>query len=246
MPLSRLFVPLVVLAVLFGSETPSASAAPAGDVDCSGIVDSVDALHLLRHIAGLPVTQSEPCPDIGSELAGQDLAIATPSGPPVPAGSQIQAPRQEPQTSMVDQIHLSWLGDPATTMTVMWHTPSAANPAKVQYGPRTGRESVTAGTTSESTGEGYLHTVTLTGLTPGSTYHYRVSGDDGLWSTDHSFRTAPLAEGEFRFLAAADMGTPRDGEHLKSVAVSEAMAARARGGLHSGRRRLLVCQRESR
>jgi hypothetical protein len=34
------------------------------DVDCNGSVNSVDALKLLRHNAGLSVAQSEPCPNI--------------------------------------------------------------------------------------------------------------------------------------------------------------------------------------
>ncbi len=38
-----------------------------GDVDCDGDVDSVDALKVLRHVAGLGVTQTEPCPDIGAD-----------------------------------------------------------------------------------------------------------------------------------------------------------------------------------
>jgi hypothetical protein len=42
------------------------SANPMGDVDCSGVVNSVDALLVLRHSAGLGVTQGEPCTDVGS------------------------------------------------------------------------------------------------------------------------------------------------------------------------------------
>jgi hypothetical protein len=38
----------------------------AGDVDCSGGVNSIDALKLSRHVAGLSVAQTEPCPDIGT------------------------------------------------------------------------------------------------------------------------------------------------------------------------------------
>ncbi len=36
-----------------------------GNVDCNNAVNSVDALKVLRYSVGLPVTQSEPCLDIG-------------------------------------------------------------------------------------------------------------------------------------------------------------------------------------
>jgi hypothetical protein len=40
-------------------------------VDCNGIVNSVDSLKVSRHAAGLSVSQTEPCPNIGSGvLAG--------------------------------------------------------------------------------------------------------------------------------------------------------------------------------
>jgi hypothetical protein len=40
-----------------------------GDVDCSLAVNSVDALKLLRHVAGLSVSQTEPCPDVATDVA---------------------------------------------------------------------------------------------------------------------------------------------------------------------------------
>ena len=39
-----------------------------GDVDCSGIIDVIDALKLLRFDAGLSVLKPEECPDIGDEV----------------------------------------------------------------------------------------------------------------------------------------------------------------------------------
>ena len=54
-PLSDLNVALVPL-----------SATQAWDVDCDGDVDAVDSLKLLRHIVGLSVSQTDPCPEIGS------------------------------------------------------------------------------------------------------------------------------------------------------------------------------------
>jgi hypothetical protein len=38
------------------------------DVDCSGGRNAADALKILRHVAGLPVSQSEPCVNIGDEI----------------------------------------------------------------------------------------------------------------------------------------------------------------------------------
>ena len=37
-----------------------------GDVDCSGSVTFVDALKILRYVAQLPVSQTEPCPDVAA------------------------------------------------------------------------------------------------------------------------------------------------------------------------------------
>jgi hypothetical protein len=44
-----------------------------GDVDCSGGVNSVDALKVLRFGAGLGVSQSDPCVDLGQTLPNTEL-----------------------------------------------------------------------------------------------------------------------------------------------------------------------------
>lgn len=38
------------------------------DVDCGGVVDAVDALKVLRHVAGLPVQQPDDCPEMEQEV----------------------------------------------------------------------------------------------------------------------------------------------------------------------------------
>ena len=48
---------------------PPASAAGTpllGDVNCDGVVDTLDALAILRKVAVLPVYQVLPCPTIGA------------------------------------------------------------------------------------------------------------------------------------------------------------------------------------
>ena len=45
---------------------PTAEAPVKGDLDCSGTVTALDALHILRYIAELPVTLPPGCAAIGS------------------------------------------------------------------------------------------------------------------------------------------------------------------------------------
>ena len=49
-------------------DVSGASLHPWGDVDCSGAVDPIDSLKLLRSDAGLSVTQADGCPEIGSTV----------------------------------------------------------------------------------------------------------------------------------------------------------------------------------
>ncbi len=89
----------------------------------------------------------------------------------------------------VSQVHLSWQHDPASSMTVMWSSDNSHSPPMVEYGETTMYGSMTAGVDTVH-GEP-IHTVELTGLTPDTLYHYRVSDDGGLWSQDYTFRTTP-------------------------------------------------------
>lgn len=51
------------------SVTPSGAAQILwGDIDCDGDLDSVDALGILRSVAGLPVNQQPQCPEIGESV----------------------------------------------------------------------------------------------------------------------------------------------------------------------------------
>lgn len=50
------------------SSAPTPVARLHGDIDCDGDVDAVDALVLLRHVAALPLGQSESCPEVGETV----------------------------------------------------------------------------------------------------------------------------------------------------------------------------------
>ncbi len=81
--------------------------------------------------------------------------------------------------------------DAATTMGIAWTTDSEADPTTVEYGLDASYGQSRDGTAFRASGPlAVVHEVTLTGLQPNTTYHYRVGGP-GSWSEDHSFTTAP-------------------------------------------------------
>jgi len=107
-----------------------------------------------------------------------------------------------------DQVHLAWVDDPATTLTVVWRTAATASPSLLEY--REAGESawqLQVGARRSSGTTGTLHQVDLTGLVPDTAYEYRVRGDDGAWSPAFTTRTAPRAGGTaFDAVYVADTG----------------------------------------
>ncbi len=108
---------VVISGSFFGAGTVSSENAPVeaagafspggvegiiqGDVDCGKNVTPVDSLKVLRHDAGLPVQQDEPCPDIGTVIpAGEG-----PLGPQGPAGPQgEQGPQGAPGITDIEVV----------------------------------------------------------------------------------------------------------------------------------------------
>jgi acid phosphatase type 7 len=107
-----------------------------------------------------------------------------------------------------DQVHLAWVGDPSTTLTVVWRTLNTATLSKVQYrllGSTAWLEATGAERTSGTTGK--LHQVNLSGLKPSTAYEYRVQADGGTWSKVYSTRTAPpRGPADFDVIYFADTG----------------------------------------
>ena len=71
LPVDRALRYVAQLSVAQGPDCPLIGAEVAsffGDVDCSGAVNSVDALKILRYVAQLSVAQTEPCADINQPL----------------------------------------------------------------------------------------------------------------------------------------------------------------------------------
>ncbi|MEB3212608.1 MAG: metallophosphoesterase family protein [Leptolyngbyaceae bacterium] len=129
-----------------------------------------------------------------------------------------------------DQIHLSWVGDPTTTMTAMWHTYRQDTPSLIQYRP-VGEEEwlMEVGMPTLTHPEGLIHTVTLHHLSPDSAYEYRIKADyyGNNWSDIFQFQTAPTEVEQFDVVFVADTGLigRKDGLDTGTKAVVEAIAA---------------------
>jgi len=91
-----------------------------------------------------------------------------------------------------DQIHIAWVEEPSTTLTVLWHTAGADAPSDVQYRPAGSKKWLSGkGGPRNSGTTGQLHEATLRGLKPSTKYEYRVGGPGGAWSDVYTTRTAP-------------------------------------------------------
>lgn len=113
------------------------------------------------------------------------------------------------RTSLVpDQVHLAWVNDPSTTLTVLWRTWATSTPSSVQFRrpEEVAWQTATGGLRPSGT-DGTLHEVTLTGLAPDTEYDYRVRADDGTWSAAYRTNTAPApGPADFDAVYVADTG----------------------------------------
>ncbi len=109
------------------------------------------------------------------------------------------------------QVHLSWADDPSTTLAIVWRTDADTLASRVEYGTDTTYGQVSDGASffvGVDGTNGRVHEAHLCGLSPGTTYHYRVGGE-GNWSEDRTFTTAP-PPGEAHPFRFAVLGDSRD------------------------------------
>jgi len=111
-----------------------------------------------------------------------------------------------------EHITLTWVGDPQTTQTITWQTDVSNLSGQVQYAPEVeakvfpaNSKSLMGGVEELSTnwGKVNIHSVTLTGLKPGTTYIYRLGGE-GDWSEPRRFTTSATHVTQFKFLVFGD------------------------------------------
>jgi len=106
--------------------------------------------------------------------------VFTPMGCPTPAATVEQA----------GPLGVVALDITQTTATITWNTDVEAT-SQVQYGETTGYGSTTPFSAALATS----HSVTLSGLSPGTTYHFRVISEDAsgnlIRSSDFTFAALP-------------------------------------------------------
>ncbi|MCE5286273.1 MAG: metallophosphoesterase family protein [Pelosinus sp.] len=109
-------------------------------------------------------------------------------------------------------ITLTWTGDTATTQTITWKTEPQMEEGQVQYmtelpGKSWGKQYMAVDaeveTVNSNWGQFNIHTVTLTGLRPGTRYLYRVGSEDSLSEVYH-FTTAAAKAYSYKFLVFGD------------------------------------------
>lgn len=111
-------------------------------------------------------------------------------------------------------VYLTWQGNTSTTMTVNFHTDDSLFSSSVYYGrdsvyldsPWYGHKAVGTKSKARGNNQRWVHTVQLTGLSPGETYYF-VAGDSsrGL-SAQAKFRTIAANPASLRLAVGGDMG----------------------------------------
>jgi hypothetical protein len=148
-------------------------------------------------------------------VGGLALTIAAGAGIVYAAGG-LAPPAVDPKTVhaplvVPDRVVLTPTEDPSTSQSVTWRTSTAAGAPKVELTLAgkgvASKTTETAATSTTFTADlGYevsQHSATLTGLTPGTTYLYRV-GDGDTWSEWLEFETAAAEPEPFSFIVQGD------------------------------------------
>jgi MYXO-CTERM domain-containing protein len=97
-----------------------------------------------------------------------------------------------------------------TEIAITWNTPADVG-TTVEYGLAPGSLTMSeTGTSFQATGAlGYIHEVTLTGLTPDTTYYYRAGDAADGFSIEHTFTTGPAQHPECGEVTFAYLGDNR-------------------------------------
>lgn len=126
--------------------------------------------------------------------------------------------------------HLTFGTDPRRQMTVSWSTTAPVQNAVVDVGVDTAYGmTVPAETRAVAGAATNYHHALISGLEPGTTYHYRVRHDGGE-ATDATFRTAPAGSAPFTFTAFGDQGVSAGAQSITARVAAVAPAFHIHAG----------------
>jgi len=111
-----------------------------------------------------------------------------------------------------DQIMLSWVGDPSTSMDIQWRTNSSVPEGKVNYWVSGTVDTMTAVANMKTMEDRLLQNdryvnrfaAHLDQLQPGTDYSYQVGSEQGAWSGTASFQTESGTDDSFSFIWFGD------------------------------------------
>jgi len=121
-----------------------------------------------------------------------------------------------------DHVLLTWMENPATSITISWRTDTTVNVGVVQYAPgKSLKGSVKKASASYSDlttdlGISRLFRVTLKNLSSNKQYSYQV-GTGNVWSKSYNFVTADPKSRSFKFLVFGDSQSSASGNAPYSV-----------------------------
>ncbi|KXB02373.1 hypothetical protein AKJ44_00540 [candidate division MSBL1 archaeon SCGC-AAA261F17] len=119
-----------------------------------------------------------------------------------------------------ERVHLTWQSDDtAHTMTITWWTPTKNTDDNVLYdtvsrdgAPENYAYSENGSHHTFTNFNGYIHDVELTNLSPDTTYYFICGGENGGYSQEWSFQTAPTTSENLKFAAGGDSRPLHSGE----------------------------------
>jgi acid phosphatase type 7 len=197
-------------------------------------------LRTTRFVAGVEpyVDQADKLATVPAELDGQLLVQTEDDSTEDARLVSLFSKTQYPANDRVEQVVLTWSGDPRTSQTIQWRTSTNLTRGVVRYqlksaGPTLDAKSArTKRATTEPLATPALvndplihrHTVALRGLKPGTTYVYAVGdGSPNGWTEAAEFTTAPSGAAPFAFVY---MGDAQNGLDRWGVLLHNAYRAR--------------------
>jgi hypothetical protein len=122
--------------------------------------------------------------------------------PPRSGSSQRRPVRTTPE-----QVHLSFGDDPKTSIRIVWQSAVQSRMPRVEYGAGRFVSTAPARRVRYSGETGAIYEATISGLSPDTTYGYRVGDPAAGYSRFYQFKTAPAQAQDFVFTAFGDQGT---------------------------------------